>query len=337
MSTDDTTTTSSSSSSGHPDFEALSAHVDGEAPEVAAHVAGCAECRTKLKWLRTAIALVATPVPPADASVREQVLARAGDAFDRRPAVVADAAGREPAAGVSPLATSASDRAAAAEAPGGRRSESAGPPPAPVPIGAGRRARARGGSGLWVGLGSVAAVIVAVLVGMSALGGGSGDDGNTVAAGPAPERNSTGTASDSAAGASIGDAATDNSAESAGGLDGGDLGQIGDAATLVAKAAPALAQSRSPLSAPQSGPAPAGLTADAPPITPKVVGTRPCEMEARAARPGLGTVVYFATGQVDGVPVMVLGFQPGLPPADVTLLALAQQEGCRIVLEAAGP
>ncbi len=337
MSTDDTTTTSSSPS-GHPDFETLSAHVDGEAPEVAAHVAGCAECRTKVKWLRTAIALVATPVPPADASAREQALARAGDAFDRRPAVVADAAnaGREAAAsGVSPRAPSASDRAAAGAA--GRRSESAGPPPAPVPIGAGRRGRARGGSGLWVGLGSVAALVVAVLVGVTALGGGSGDDGNTVAAGPAPERNSISAAGDTAAGTSTGAAGTDSSAESAGGLNGGDLGQIGDAATLVAKAAPALSRTRQTLSAPQSGPAPAGLAADAPPITPKAVGTRPCEMEARAARLGLGTVVYFATGQVDGVPVVVLGFQPGLPPADVTLLALAQQEGCRVVLEAAGP
>ncbi len=67
--------------SGHPDFEALSAHFDGEAPEVAAHVAGCAECRTTLKWLRTASSMVAAPVPPAPASVRDQAIARAGDAF----------------------------------------------------------------------------------------------------------------------------------------------------------------------------------------------------------------------------------------------------------------
>ena len=67
------------------------------------------------------------------------------------------------------------------------------------------------------------------------------------------------------------------------------------------------------------------------------VGTRPCEMVIRAARPELGTVVYFATGQSGGTQVVVLGFAAGPAPAPVILLALAQQEGCRVVLEAAGP
>ena len=137
----------------------------------------------------------------------------------------------------------------------------------------------------------------------------------------------------------------------AGGADGGDLGEIADAGTLVARARPALAtgQSEGSEPAPTGGaaagaPAPvagvAGSTgsSSAPPgPTPKVVGTRPCETEARAARPDLGTVVYFATGRVQGTPVIVLGFSPAPSPGPVTLLALAQAEGCRIVLEAAGP
>ena len=90
--------------------------------------------------------------------------------------------------------------------------------------------------------------------------------------------------------------------------------QLGDAATLAARARPVLTQRQASPASTESAPA-AGLSAGdsgaAPPVTPKVVGTRPCEMEVRAARPGLGTVVYFATGQVAGVPVVVLGFAAG--------------------------
>ena len=72
-------------------------------------------------------------------------------------------------------------------------------------------------------------------------------------------------------------------------------------------------------------------------LAPKAVGTRPCETEIRTARPGLGTVVYFAVGRVEGAPVVVLGFASGTGTGSVSLLALAQQEGCRVVLEAVGP
>ena len=362
MSTDDTHRTEP----GHPDFETLSAHFDGEAPEVAAHVATCAECRTQLKWLRTASSMVAAPVPPAPTSVRDQALARAGDVFQTHPKTAKNLGGQAAATGAGgaiggPLAggadrvgaegTSVSPTVRPSEsgppAPTGRSSpsprtepsrpsHSARPAPAPVPITAGRRNRARGGSGLWVGLGSAAAVILAVLVGVSALGGGGGqDDTNTVAAGPSQERSTTLFAGDSSGGAAT---AGVPDADTSGGVNAGDLGQISDAATLLARARPVLTQRQAALAAPGVG-STAGVSSSegAPPITPKAVGTRPCEMEARTARPGLGTVVYFATGQVEGVPVIVLGFEPGLPPADITLLALAQQEGCRIVLEAAGP
>jgi hypothetical protein len=166
-------------------------------------------------------------------------------------------------------------------------------------------------------------------------GGGGGEDTNTVAAGPPQERTTTLSAGDSSAGAAT---AAVPDTDSAGGVNAGDLGEIPDSATLVARARPVLTQRQAALAAPALPPAPELSAGEsAPPVTPKVVGTRPCEMEGRASRPGLGTVVYFATGQVEGVPVIVLGFEPGLPPAGVTLLALVQQEGCRVVLEAAGP
>jgi hypothetical protein len=61
----------------HADFEALSAYVDGEAPEWGAHLAACAACRASAEELRAVSAAVAVPVePPAD-PVREAAIATA--------------------------------------------------------------------------------------------------------------------------------------------------------------------------------------------------------------------------------------------------------------------
>lgn len=49
---------------GHPDDELLSAHLDGDAPEVRPHLVGCAPCRARLAELRAVAAAVAVP-PPA--------------------------------------------------------------------------------------------------------------------------------------------------------------------------------------------------------------------------------------------------------------------------------
>ncbi|MEA2826127.1 MAG: hypothetical protein QOG43_566 [Actinomycetota bacterium] len=312
--------TDGSSESRHPDFEVLSAHFDGEAPEVAAHVAGCAECRRNLRWLRTASDLVATPVPAADPSVRNRAIAAAVNAFENTPEAVKD-----------------HDEVTPRPVPMARPAR---PAAAPVPIAAGGRTRGRrsgGSSGVWIGIGSAAAVVVAVLVGVGVLAGGHGHDADTtVAAGPTQERTTTGVAGDTstlAAPTGAGGAATADASEAAGGVDGGDLGDIADAAALAARAGPVLAQRQARVALPDVAPT-AGI---APSPVPKAVGTRPCEMEARTARPGLGTVVYYATGRVGGVPVVVLGFAPAPAPAPVILLALAQPEACRIVLEAAGP
>jgi hypothetical protein len=72
----------------HPDTEELSAFLDGEAPEVDAHVAGCAECRRQLDTLERVRSAVATPVPPPAASTRDAAVAAAlgaaGTATPRR-------------------------------------------------------------------------------------------------------------------------------------------------------------------------------------------------------------------------------------------------------------
>src|SRR5687767_4425470 len=71
----------------HADFEALSAFVDGEAPEWADHVAGCPECRAAAAELRALSAKVAAPAPPPPAAQREAAIAAAlGVAGEQRQA-----------------------------------------------------------------------------------------------------------------------------------------------------------------------------------------------------------------------------------------------------------
>ena len=204
---------------------------------------------------------------------------------------------------------------------------------------------------MWVGLGSAAAVLVAFVIGVSVLtgGGGGGDETTTFAAGPPAADQSGPAPTNGRSGAAIAAAGSgEDSASSSpsaagpgpgrgrgGGVDGGDLGDIADAAALTARARSGTLQLQS--GGATAGPAPALAESASPPVVPKAVGTRPCEMEARAARSDLATVVYYATGRVNGLPVVVLGFGPDPAAAPVTLLALAPSEGCRVVLEAAGP
>jgi hypothetical protein len=316
----------------HPDFDALSAHHDGEAPEWAGHVAGCAACQETLGQLRRIGALVGGPLAPVPSAVREEALARALQAFDNT-----ETHREATLIGIAPGEGAAADRGQGRRpdrvpAPVLRR-----PPEPATPITAARSRRGRG-AGMWVGVGSAAAVLVAFVFGIGVLTGGNGDGGEaTVAAGgpPAPPRpdasqESTGSALSATAG---GSAVTDT----AGGSDGGDLGDLADAPALVGRARPALLQQAAEATRSQSAPV-AGITPAAEPEpSSKFVGTRPCEMQVRAQRPDLGTVVYFATAEVRGAPVVVLGFAAAPAPAPVTLLALAQQEGCRVVLEAVGP
>ncbi len=65
--------------SEHADFEALSAYVDGEAPEWAAHVAGCPACAATVDQLRAVSAAVGAPVEPVTAAARDAAVAAALD------------------------------------------------------------------------------------------------------------------------------------------------------------------------------------------------------------------------------------------------------------------
>ena len=65
------------STTDHADLEALSAFVDGEAPEWADHVAGCEQCRAAAARLGAVAAAVRAPVAPPAESDRERAIAAA--------------------------------------------------------------------------------------------------------------------------------------------------------------------------------------------------------------------------------------------------------------------
>jgi len=67
----------------HADDETLSAHLDGEEPELRDHLESCAACTARLTELRRARAAIAAPVTPPPAWQRDAAITRALDA-DRR-------------------------------------------------------------------------------------------------------------------------------------------------------------------------------------------------------------------------------------------------------------
>lgn len=71
----------------HADVEALSALVDGEAPEWEPHVAACRSCRSRVEDLRTVQAAVGAPVDGGAADRRDRAIAAAMSAAPeaRRP------------------------------------------------------------------------------------------------------------------------------------------------------------------------------------------------------------------------------------------------------------
>lgn len=66
--------------SEHPDAEGLSAYFDGEAPELAAHVAGCDACRAEVTRLKALSASVGAPLPPLDPGAVDAMIAQAAAA-----------------------------------------------------------------------------------------------------------------------------------------------------------------------------------------------------------------------------------------------------------------
>ncbi|HEV2761021.1 MAG TPA: zf-HC2 domain-containing protein [Acidimicrobiales bacterium] len=291
----------------HADFEAISAYVDGEAPEWADHVASCPECRASAAAVRAVAAAVGAPVEGPSAADRDRAIAAALNATAGGHVTVPEHA-----------------------VPRGREAERA------------RFARRRAAPP-WA-MPAVAAVVVGLL-GLSGLVVSSyrTSDETTTFAGPTAES----------------DATSDTLAQSGGGVGAaapsvppGDLGDVADAATLRTRALaaappPAAASAGRATSSANSG-ATGSSASDSGALTPtttlsqraapSVVGTRPCEEQARTREPTLGPVVYFATARQGQVAGFVLGFGAvGSPStAPLTLLLLAQ-DGCRELLRAAGP
>jgi hypothetical protein len=262
----------------HADFEALSAFVDGEAPEWAGHVEACPTCRASVDQLRAVAAAVRAPVDPPDPRVREAAIGAAlGAALG--PALPRPATERVPA----------------------------------------RQRRVN-----WQYALAAAAAVVFGVAGLATLlvsQNGSNDESTTVA-GPALQSAPKAGNAESAERGSAADAAAPSVA---------DLGDVPDAATLLARARPPAATAGA-FSSPTTT---LGGRATAP-GAPVVTGTRPCEEQARTREPALGQVVYFATARRGSVPAYVLGFSTGPTGSPVTLLLLAQN-GCGELLRAAGP
>ena len=325
-------------------------------------MATCAECRTTLKWLRTASSMVATPVPPAPASVRDQALARAGDVFQTQPKTVkawrqsAEAlrAGRSGGAGGGRAGgrpgRSAAGAVAGPPAPVARRSRRPSPVGAVAPTGglrpAGGGSRPHHRRAPESGSGRVGPVGRAGVGGRGHRGRPGGRERARRERRPGRHRHRGRRSHPGAVdhplrrrlvGAGRPTARVPD-ADTSGGVNAGDLGEIPDAATLVARARPVLTQRQAALAAPAAGaagvPRPASVHR---PSRPRRSAPVPARWRPGPPAPAWARSSTSPPGRWTGVPVVVLGFEPGLPPADVTLLALAQQEGCRVVLEAAGP
>lgn len=286
----------------HADLEALSAFLDGEAPEWASHVAACPRCQGAVESLRAVAAAVGAPVEPAPVPVREAAVAAALDVG---------------------------------------RGVGAAPEPAPATPLARRPPDRR-----WNVVMSIAAVLLVGVLGISALVAlNTGSSDQTTVAGPALESAPT---ERSFAGGSAAD-----SSSSAPAVPPTDLGDIPDAAALRARALPGASVATgqasggtgaSAVSGANSGAA-TGTEAPVPPSTalgdrspaPNVVGTRPCEEQARGREPALGPVVFYATARHRGAPAVVLGFSTRPSPAPVTLLLLAQDGCAELLRTVAGP
>lgn len=313
----------------HADFDALSAYVDGEAPEWADHVEGCPRCRATAAELRALSATVGAPVEPPPAAQRDAAIAAALGVVEV-----------EAGAGAGPAVA------------------------APRRIEQQRLARRRWSPGSWA-LPAVAAVVVALLglSGVILAANRSTDENATTFAGPALDSKAESSVA-GAPGAPVGDlgdvpdAATlraralgvTPAASSAGSARSSASSSATPDSTGSAAPAPAVNPAQSTatntgntgaavsngVSAPSGGAAGAGgaIAGGSATLTaPNAVGTRPCEERARGREPGLGPVTYFATARRGTVPAYVLGFGSG---PNFTLLMLAQ-DGCGELLRSVGP
>ena len=293
----------------HPSFEDLSAYHDGEAPEWAAHVTDCPSCRDTVAALASLTAAVAEAgTPSADAG-------QAGDPVARAVAAATAEGSGEPASSATP-----------ADAP----SPAAGPPARPTPLPA---------RGRWLVAAVAAAAVIVVAAGLTVVLRRSNPSDSTTTAAGRPQNSELATPETAAGGPPPAADAAAGSAATA--VVGGHLGDVPDLATLLAKVGPLLSSGRS-----AAGEGGAGTPA-APPVRsslpgvadvpePRVVGTRPCEVEGRGDRTDLGNVVYVATASSAGRPAVVLAFAPASGAGPVTVQMLTTSD-CRLVLQATTP
>ncbi|MGH9190783.1 MAG: hypothetical protein ACRD0Q_12290 [Acidimicrobiales bacterium] len=292
----------------HPDTEALSALVDGEAPAWSAHVDACLRCRDELAGLRAVRVALGKPVP-VPPGVRESAISAALAAYSDESA--------------EPSLSPSVEHAAFRPVPALR--------PVPEPRFALRRRWLVAGSVV----GSVAAMLALVLVAVPLL---RNDDRVARKTGADSALRSTARPelSDGAGGVQGEGFAGDRpAAQSA----APELGEVGGPEELKARlgpvanaarqgVAPQLAQTEDDASRNRSAPTAADTTAGAP---------RACEKAARATVPQpLGTLVYEGIGSSGSIAVVVLAFSTGDAPAPVNLLVLTR-EGCRPVFSVQYP
>lgn len=268
----------------HPDDEALSALLDGEATAAEeAHAEGCPECSGRLAQLRAVALAVGVAPEPVTAARRDAAIAEALAAAPRTSAPVGDG---------SPALAAVPDASAPADD---------GSPPPAAASDDGRRGRRRNRLPQW----AAAAAVVGVLAGSAGVVSFLG--------GQAPQEEQA-TADRSAAELSDEMAAPGAGATEVRPVDGGDLGAL--ALVGVEDLARQIDQRFAPPDdgalrhdgAPSAATAESGAT-DSSTDSRNSAAPAPCEAPARDRDPALGALLYTARATVNATPASVLGFQ----------------------------
>ena len=301
----------------HPDDEALSALLDGEATAAEeAHAEACRECSGRLAQLRAVALAVGVAPEPVTAARRDAAIAEALAATPRTSAPVGDGSpalaaapdasapaddGPSPLAAVPEPATPVGDGspALAAVPDAGPVGDGSAPPAAAS--GAGRPGRRRNRLQQW----AAAAAVVAVLAGSVGVVSFMG--------GQAPQEEQA-TADRTAAELSDEMAAPGPGATEVLPVDGGDLGTLALAGVddlarqIDQQLAPPDDRARRHDGAPSPATAESGAT-DSATDSGSLAAPAPCEAPARDRDPALGALLYTARATVNATPASVLGFQ----------------------------
>lgn len=326
---------------GHPDDEALSAHLDGEVTPWAPHLGACVECSGRLNTMAAVRNSLAVPVE-ISGEVRERVIAAALATYEETFAgsPTAQAADETPApATISPIG----------------------------PVGARRRPAL-------VAVISVAAVLLTVMGAVGVLTrNGANDGGNQAATSPEAAKNRSAAGATSAdsihlgeisdretlvmkvtgTGSSSPESSTGQSSSAGGSASAGaSASNYGDTGDAISSARSAPSASPPALAAPGTIEDSAGSIANSGasssaealsgPVEGGGVSAAPwaCEKEVRNSHAGAGEVVYRALASHLAAETLVFGLQvaPGTPEAPMPLtLVMVTRDGCQLVFEAVVP